>query len=183
MQGLAKLGVGHGKGAAHVVCGTLILCLMVTFCAETPQGLAKLVGDMEKALHTLRWCVEPLLLRCHILDAHAHTNKQTPIHTHVLSPAEMLLVSAACVWGVCVYVCVGVYVYVYVYVCVVSVGVSVCVSLFVCEYMCVCVCTCMCVGVGVGVGTVVGTVVYVHVYVYLYVCESECLCVYVYVYV
>lgn len=109
MQGLAKLGGGHGKGAAHVVCGTLILCLMVTFCAETPQGLAKLVGDMEKALHTLRWCVEPLLLRCHILDAHAHTNKQTPIHTHVLSPAEMLLVSAACVWGVCVYVCVGVY--------------------------------------------------------------------------
>jgi len=36
--------------------------------ASTPEGMVELVGEMERAMHTLRSCIEPLLLRCRIFD-------------------------------------------------------------------------------------------------------------------
>jgi hypothetical protein len=35
--------------------------------ATTPEGMAELVEEMERAMHTLRSCIEPLVLRCRIL--------------------------------------------------------------------------------------------------------------------
>eukprot|EP00802_Teleaulax_amphioxeia_P002173 Tamp_02175.p1 GENE.Tamp_02175~~Tamp_02175.p1 ORF type:complete len:738 (+),score=178.03 Tamp_02175:1792-4005(+) len=49
--------------------------------ASTPEGMVELVGEMERAMHTLRSCIEPLLLRCRIFDR----------STEALSVAEHLL--------------------------------------------------------------------------------------------
>ena len=49
--------------------------------SNSPQGLGLLVVEMEQALHALRSCIEPLLLRCRVLGRHSDG----------LASAEMLL--------------------------------------------------------------------------------------------
>ena len=67
----------------HCLCFSLLILFCSNICcqcsyldflfkgnaslATTPEGLAELVGEMERAMHTLRSCIEPLVLRCRIL--------------------------------------------------------------------------------------------------------------------